>query len=332
MHELVFASQISRWQQILDIFNLKDIYFARDYLISALKLDPGEAMLFYYMDEAGHGEIIYPFIKRQIKTDDRDYCDITSPFGYGGPVLKIKNDAEKLVSNFLDSFSKYCTRERISAEYIRFHPSLNNSYYFRSMMKLIPVYDTYTLQLNSYLKDGNKKQMNSDFQDQGFSFRKLGTVQHMFDFLVLYYSTIRQADEKNSYYFFTNDYFENLVSSLGPNLQLFGLYKQNKLIAAAYVLVKDGTIYHHLSGIGESEIHIEAEIELLNQIAEWGVHNGFHSFHIGDRKFMVLNPNGNPEEVLTSTYYIAQRIHDSEKVNSFHPLDENELINRYGNA
>src|SRR5690606_3268661 len=157
MHELVFASQINRWQQILDIFNLKDIYFARDYLISALKLDPGEVMLFYYIDEAGHGEIIYPFIKRQIKTDGKDYYDITSPFGYGGPVLKIKNDAEKLASNFLDAFSKYCNREEILAEYIRFHPPLNNSYYFKSMLDLIPVYDTYSLQLNSGLKDENKK-------------------------------------------------------------------------------------------------------------------------------------------------------------------------------
>lgn len=332
MHELVFASQINRWQQILDIFNLKDIYFARDYLISALKLDPGEVMLFYYIDEAEHGEIIYPFIKRQLEKDDRAYYDITSPFGYGGPVLKIKNDAEKLASNFMESFSNFCNEEKILAEYIRFHPHLNNSSHFRSKLKLIPVYETYTIQLDSYLNDENKNGLEKGVHERGFSFRKLGTVEHMFDFLVLYYSTIRHSEEKSSYYFFTNDYFETLVSSLGPDLQLFGIYKENKLIAATYVLVKGDTIYQHLSGNIGSEIHIEAEIELLNHIAEWGASNGFRYFHIADRKLTAGNLPGNTQEVLTSTYFIAMRIHDPEKYKSCHPLKESELKNRYGNV
>lgn len=335
MYELVVASRIQRWQQILDIFNIRDIYFTRDYLISALKLDPGEAMLFYYIDESGHGEIIYPFIKRKLEKEGTDYYDITTPFGYGGPVLKVRNDSEKLTKNFLRTFSDYCKSENILAEFIRFHPILNNSIYFKDEMKLISVYKTHTLHLDafSHKTEEIENSLNDGIQKNGLSFRKLGTVKHMFEFLILYYSNIHGSDEKDSYYFFTNDYFEGLVSSLGPDLQLFGVYEGNKLLAATYILVKGDTIYHHLSGKSEDVIPPEAESELLHKIAEWGAHNGFCYFHIADRNiFSSQIGKKTDKQFLTSHYFIARRVHEPEKYSSFHPLKETELIKRYGNV
>lgn len=335
MYELVFASHIQRWQQILDLFNIRDIYFTRDYLISALKLDPGEAMLFYYTDEEGHGEILYAFIKRKLEKGGNSYYDITTPFGYGGPVLRASNDAEKLTANFLNIFSEYCRGEKILAEFIRFHPVLNNSAYFKEELELIPVYETHTINLESVPLGGEGTAASPDDETEknGLSFRKLGTVKHMFDFLILYYSTIRGNDEKDSYYFFTNDYFEGLVSSLGPDLHLFGIYKENKLLVATYVLAKGETIYHHLSGKSEEGIPPEAESELLYGIAEWGASNGFRYFHIANRKMIPVQA----EEKLiknsrVSPYSIARRIHEPELYSSYNPPGKSELIKRYGNV
>ncbi|MFD1031249.1 GNAT family N-acetyltransferase [Metaplanococcus flavidus] len=338
MYELVLSSRIARWQQILDLFKIRDIYFTRDYLLSALKLDPGEAMLFYYIDEEGHGEIVYPFIKRQLMNEETSYYDITSPFGYGGPFLKINNDASKLAANFIRTFSEYCGSERILAEFIRFHPVLNNAAFFTDQIEMISVHDTYTLQLNANLSESEAIK-NSGMESEkanGFSFKKLGTVKHMFEFLVLYYSTIRKNEEKDNYYFFTNDYFESLVSSLGPDLQLFGIYKDSKLLAAAYVLAKGETIYHHLSGKSEDEIPGEAETELLNNIAEWGASSGFKYFHIGNKNLLASSGSGEsiqqPYSIMASTYFIARLIHDRDNYEAFQPLEEKELIKRYGNS
>lgn len=338
MYELVLASQTNRWQQILDLFNLRDIYFAREYLLSALKLDPGEAMLFYYIDEDGYGEIVYPFIKRQLKEEGALFYDITSPFGYGGPVLKINNDASKLASNFLTAFGDFCKAEKIIAEYIRFHPVLNNAEAFSEKLDLISVYDTYTLQLNAYLSAGDQTGSESaDASDvSGLVFKKLGTVKHMFDFLVLYYSTVRQSDDTDSYYFFTNDYFESLVSALGPDLHLFGTYKDNKLLTASYVLTKGETIYHHLSGKSEGADTVEAETFLFHNIAQWGAYNGFRSFHLAGRQpgtLAAANQSMNrPYAVSSSKFFIARLVHDRDIYTSTHPIEESELIKRYGNA
>lgn len=337
MYELVFASQTNRWQQILDLFKLKDIFYAREYVLSALKLDPGEAMLFYYTDEDGHGEIAYPFIKRQLEENDSLLYDITTPFGYGGPVLKIHNDSHKLAANFLRIFGEFCKTEKIVAEYIRFHPVLDNAEFFEKQLDLISVYDTYTLQLNAYLSESDQAGADraNGADASGLIFKKLGTVKHMFDFLVLYYSTVRQSEETDSYYFFTNDYFESLVSALGPELHLFGAYKDNKLLAATYVLTKGETIYHHLSGKAEGADLVDAETVLMNNIAEWGAYNGFSYFHLAGKQPGYLAASdvdvNKPYAVSSAPFFIARLVHDPEAYISTHPIEETELIKRYGN-
>lgn len=333
MYELVFASQTNRWQQILELFNIKDIYYSCEYLVSALRLDPGQAALFYFVDDGGEGEVAYPFIKRELKEEGILFYDVTTPFGYGGPVFKIKGDGYKLAENFLAGFSKYCHAEKIVAEFIRFHPLMRNADFFKDELDLIPVHDTYTLSLKSGMfQEGNHEvECTSEY-----TVKKLGTVKHMFDFLVLYYSTIRLNEETDSFYFFTNDYFESLVSSLGPNLHLFGVYKDNKLLAACYLLTKGDVIYHHLSGRADGKEVPEAEAELQRKIAVWGAENNYLFYHLGNRKFneqgLKQVSNTNRSSLSISTYFISRLVHDKEVFKTFHPLEQAELIKRYGNV
>src|SRR5690606_26440555 len=103
--------------------------------------------------------------------------------------------------------------------------------------------------------------------------KKLGTVRHMFEFLVLYYSSVRRREEADSYHFFTNDYFEMLISSLGPHLHLFGAYYDNKLVSACYVMGRGDIIYYHLDGELLGYEKLDSMKFLLLKIAEWGQDN-----------------------------------------------------------
>lgn len=333
MYELVSASQTNRWQEILNLFSISDIYYSYEYLVCALKLDPGDANLFYYIDDSGQGEIVYPFIRRQLSEENSIFYDITSPFGYGGPAVKVIGDAKKLVSRFLSAFSGYCKNEKIVTEYIRFHPLMHNAEFFKNEMKLIAVCDTYTLPL-IFLKDKGDPDGNKE-EEPRYIIKKLGTVKHMFDFLVLYYSTVRQNEDTDSYYFFTNDYFESLVSALGPNLHLFGAYKGNKLLTASYLFTKGEVIYHHLSGMSEDADQAEVQKEMLASIAEWGTEHNFRYLHIAGKQAATYKDSktdkNETDDSAKSIYYIARQIHEPEIHKEHQPLDETELIKRYGN-
>ncbi|MGI2327484.1 GNAT family N-acetyltransferase [Planococcus sp. YIM B11945] len=339
MYEVVSVHHQVQWQKIMDLFQIKEIFYTAPYCLSAIKLDPGEPLLFYYSDE--DGEVAYPFIKRHINEGAVSCFDITTPFGYGGPVVKIKQDSFKLIENFRKAFTEFCREEKIIAEYIRFHPLKENALFFEKHLKLMQVYDTYTINLQQRspfpleVKENKKNDLTSSIE-KDVVVKKLGTVRHMFDFLVLYYSSARRREEADSYYFFTDDYFESLISSIGPNLHLFGAYYKDKLMSACYVLAKGDTIFYHLDGSLNEQEAVPATQCLLLKIAEWGKENQFDFFHLGGD----LHPeNGQGRKIKQeisnmkpSTFFIGHYVHDVPTYNKVIAAQDADIIKRYRNG
>lgn len=325
MYTLVSIQEHLKWQEILDALEIQDIYYTTQYFLSALKLDPGEAYLFYFQSE--HGEVAYPFIKRLVNEEEPRCFDIATPFGYGGPVLKVLNDSSSLVEEFREQFLAFCKSSQIIAEFIRFHPSRENANFFKDHVQLLPIYESHSVDLKLWHKEPTDPVILDDID-----IRKLGTVRHMFEFLVLYYSEARRREEADSYYFFTNDYFEALVSSLGPNLHLFGAYYKEKLISACYVLAMGKTIHFHLEGnLPEATAH-QADRKLLTKVAEWGMDNYYEEFHLGGSLDSEL---GEAKQAIANkpayTFYIGKYIHNEGLYQQFIALNDSEIVRRYRN-
>jgi len=326
MYKLVSIQEHIQWQEILDALNIQDIYYTTQYFLSALKLDPGEAYLFYFQCDAG--EVAYPFIKRKVDEAKPQCFDIATPFGYGGPVLNIRSDSASLIENFRKEFSDFCKKQQIIAEFIRFHPSRKNAEFFKGHMQLLPLYNTYSIDLKNWKSPLVKEKEPATEVDV----RKLGTVRHMFEFLVLYYSNARRREEADSYYFFTNDYFEALVSALGPNLHLFGAYREDKLVSACYVLAMGKTMHFHLEGNLPGGKEHQAGHELLAKVAEWGLDNYYEEFHLGGSLDSEL---GDAKRALANmpefTFFIGKCIHEQQLCDRFISLDDEDIIRRYRN-
>lgn len=328
MYEVISLHDKMRWQGVLDFVQVSDIYYSSQYFLSALVLDPGEALMFYYSDSGG--VVAYPFIKRKLEGTLTGYYDISTPFGYGGPVVRSHQNSAALVSRFREKFCSYCREQKIIAEFIRFHPLQGNALPFKGHLKLMPMYSTYTkeLKLEDFLEEGLRK--------PGVVVKKLGTVRHLFEFLVLYYSEVRRRDDADSYYFFTDDYFEGLVDSLGSQLHLFGAYLENKLVTACYVLGTDKILYHHLEGSFQGEEITEARKALFLKIAEWGAENSFSSFHMGsDYKGDLQEAERIKQELANlepDLYYIGEKIHNAPVYEELISMEEMDTAKRYRNV
>lgn len=64
-----------------------DFYFDRNYGKLYEKIEAGVQEIFEYEDE--NGKISNQFVKRKIDTkiDEKEYFDIVTPYGYGGPII-----------------------------------------------------------------------------------------------------------------------------------------------------------------------------------------------------------------------------------------------------
>ena len=85
-----------------------DIYFKEKYieLSSMLEEEGSEPLLYKFQDE--NGEILNYAIKRPIKVEGfkEQYFDLTTPYGYGGPIISKLNIKTKISEDEKKSIKK----------------------------------------------------------------------------------------------------------------------------------------------------------------------------------------------------------------------------------
>ena len=117
--------------------DLRDVYFTAGYHLVWERNGDGEAR--GAVLETPEGTVLYPFLVRRLADapmlgdEWRGYLDITSAYGYGGPLVSTPDggpaDATRrvrLLGLFRAEFSAWCREQRIVSEFIRFHPLLEN--------------------------------------------------------------------------------------------------------------------------------------------------------------------------------------------------------------
>ena len=103
---------------VRDKSRMQNLYFPEYLMLWELNGD-GIAKHFFY--KCDYGIVLYPFLMRkindleffqQMKIDEIFY-DITSPYGYGGPLVKPCNkiDRKLLLEGFIKEFSLFCKKK-----------------------------------------------------------------------------------------------------------------------------------------------------------------------------------------------------------------------------
>ena len=109
------------WDKLIDSVPNADVYYSAGYhkiyeQSYSKDIDEsfnGKAFLFFYGDEESC--VIFPFFKRKIEVPyvSGEFFDITTVYGYSGPIIKCSKNKDKLIEGFLDSLNKYCLENNI---------------------------------------------------------------------------------------------------------------------------------------------------------------------------------------------------------------------------
>ncbi len=272
-----------RWNHLIDEFANTDIYFSHEYFMSALLLDKGEALLFHFI--SSDGEIAYPVIKRIIENEKKlNLYDITTLYGYGGPLIACTGDKEALLTEFRNELDGYCRRHHIISEFVRFHPLLNNQSGFENAMEISHISNTVAIQLQdgdilSRLPGKNRNMILKAIRNN-VVIQKIDAENYLEEFIWMYFDTMRRNSAAR-YYFFTENYFRNTIELFGEDLHLFGAFVDHKMIAATLVLSRGKFIHYHLAGSLMEYRNLGANNLLLYKLAEWGEDRGAEAFHLG---------------------------------------------------
>ncbi len=252
-------------------------------------LECGEYQEFLFEDSLGtvsHSFIIRP-INERLK-NKTNYYDLTTPYGYGGPLILECNDQDrsKLIEHFFRAFADYCSENNIVSEFIRFHPLADNANDFGSF---------YSAEIHNYTVATNLFSYDDPFMSEfskscrknvrrglraGLDYEIDTNPTSLEEFYKIYYETMDRNQAKDIYYF-DEKYFEKFIETMPENIITCKVIYQDKTIAMGFYLRTDEILHTHLSGTLSDYLDLSPAYILRYGLLQWGLENGIKLIHHG---------------------------------------------------
>lgn len=289
MVEIIDVERQGYWNEIVNSFENRDIYFGCEYNVALMLHGDGRPKLIYF--RSGSCRLAYIMFENDIsdldvyadRIEKSKYIDWTSPYGYGGPVFEGEFTKE-IILQFKKELFAYCSEHKIVSQFFRFHPLLHNHTVFTDVCELKCLKQTVTIDVSN--RENIDKNMTSKCRNQVRKAEK-SDIQIFWDkgenvdvFLEIYYKTMayHQADE---YYYFKREYLDYMIKNMKDNIVFFYARKDEVIVSAAIILYNDSYVHYHLSGTRIEYRQYDPNNLLLRTVAYWASENGMREFHLG---------------------------------------------------
>ena len=297
---------------------MKDIYFDENYGKLYEKKEKGNTVIFECNTEDGN--ITNQFIKRAIpeEIEGQQYYDIVTPYGYGGPIINnCKGDKQQLLKDYEERFEKYCRENNIVSEFVRFHPVVKNYEDFNDIYNATYLRKTLVTKLDE--EDIIEKQFGKSCRknirqaiNKGITFKITESPESIGTFKEIYYSTMDRNDA-TEYYYFDDEYFDNILKFYKQNTILVEAIYEEKTIAAGLYFICNDTIHIHLSGTLTEYLFLSPAYILRYAVTLWGIEKGYKLIHHGggrsnDAEDTLYLFKKNFAKLYDADFYIGKKI------------------------
>jgi hypothetical protein len=252
-------SDREKWRSFWDRLpqERRDVYFLPEYLLASERDGRGEAACAVAWSEEALW--LYPFLIAPIPgaftSDGHPLCDLMSPYGYGGPVVSRSGEDTSFLRAAGTALSEWAAAQRIVAEFVRFHPLLENSRWAAAGTRVLVDRPTVPIDLAAYpeawLHDPYyrvHRGMVRRAEREGFVFEVVSRPLPAMGWFTTLYSDTQDALLASEETRFSRNYFESLVSDLGERAWLGIVTKDGLVAAAVFVLEGDANAHCHLMG------------------------------------------------------------------------------------
>lgn len=324
MNTLVLGSGDSIvWNRYISRIQEADIYYRAEYCRIYEENGEGLARLFVY--EEDDSIVCYPFLLRSISHLpvvrqaglQEPLYDIITPYGYGGPLSNVSctEAQEGLFQRFSVAFSRYCSEQRVVAEFIRFHPILNNARHYPNE-SLVFLRNTVCLDLKededvivSRYKAENRNRIRRAIKEGlTVEYSPPEKFEHL---LKLYYSTM-DRNHAQSYYYFSETFFSNTIQFLKDNVGLIEIKQSDQVIASCLFLYYGKYVHYHLLGCNQEFLKLAPINLLIHELMLWAKRRGCEHLHLGggytgNDSLYRFKKTFNTYDSLD--YYVGKKIH-----------------------
>ena len=278
MFEIIPMENHVRWNEIIRSMNDFDFYHLAEYH----RLDnSGIPLLLHYSD--GTAGFALPFILRHI--DGTAYNDITSVYGYSGPLTDTDRPDRKSLASFHKELLRFFDENSVVSVFSRLHPL------FPVQEKMMEgtgsTLDTgFTVAIDLNLPENEQKKQYSHslknavnrLKKKNLAVKKAETKAEIAAFAGIYTETMKRV-HASPVYFFDNTYFRRFLETL-PSA-LYVAYYEDKIIGGSLFTDCNGIIQPHLSATLNDCLYLSPLKYVWDQIRLYGVEKNRNYMHLG---------------------------------------------------
>lgn len=284
-----FVREKEEWNRLVKSFPNWDIYYLYEYVRSLELHGDGTPVLIYWNTDKM--ELCYVAMLQDIAAfagfhgslGAGSFLDLTTPYGYGGPLTKGEVSKEEM-QKFAQELTAECSRRGIVSQFFRFDPFVEGQDAFFELFEAKSFKNTVYMDLDSEAvifenmdpKNRNmvRKAKKNDvriFWDRG---------EHLEEFIHIYNETM-QRNQAEDYYYFKEDYFQYLQQEFSEHMVYFYAVYGTKIISAAMFFYNENFMHYHLSGTLWEYRRLASVNLLLYEAALWGSRRGMKKLHLG---------------------------------------------------
>ena len=229
--------------------------------------------------------IALPVVMRSIP--ETGLFDLTSVYGYAGPVGRIKEqDKEELGAFFKSQFEAYCKENNVVSAFARLHPLINQKFLLEGLGEIIDLNKTVSVDLTISADEQRRayrKSLKSELNQlrrKDFLVEETKGKNEIDRFISIYYETMDRVKATPDYYF-TKQYFYDFLSTEAFHSKLLVAKFEEEVVAGAIFTYTDKIMQYHLAGTTEAFIRDTPMKLILDEARLLGNQLGLHYLHLG---------------------------------------------------
>lgn len=280
-----------QWEVCMEQFARCDVYYLPGYAKAFALNGDGEPLLFYYEAEDRRAANVVmkrpvPVLRTLSEADEalKEYCDFVTPYGYGGFLLE-GDWQESHKRELFKVYEAYLQKEKAVAEFVRFHPGLNNAHAVDDFYEVIDLGST--VQMDTASKEIIWQNLTSKNRNMVRKAKKNGVQVYwgrdpeLYEAFEEMYNRTMDKVNAEDYYYFDKQFYRSILEDLKYRALIFYAVYEGEKIAMSIILSGKTGIHYHLSASRREYQHLAPTNLILYEAACYACEQGYQTFHLG---------------------------------------------------
>ena len=285
VHDISNEHDFAQYLQIVESFDVINPFYK---ILGGDVYHVNNAQLRYFtfLNQVGDILILMPFLLREVPYKDQEttYYDVTSPYGYSGPLFN-ENLSRGYLILFWEAVDAWYREHHIVSEFIRFSLNHNFQFYSGTLVPTLTNVKGKLLEEQAQWNQFKQKVRNNYRKSFGHNLQvqflcKDITNADILVFYDIYIQTMNRIGAEDEY-FYSLEYFKKVIQLSQGNFVIVFVHKDNIAISAELILIAGDTLYSYLGGTLADYFYCRPNDFLKIEVMKWARDKGFKYYLLG---------------------------------------------------